>query len=140
MKLPVKSLASFFNLLRWVILLLLVCLTVLLVSRESVIQLDQSIYYTTVSNRIQHSILDAEEKSQIVCTKIKNGETTFSQLNKIISPSHFYVFESGKPVYWSNAEYVPSYKSIKGNNAWSYISNNSGKYLVHKDKIGRAHV
>lgn len=139
MKLPVKSLASFFKLLRWVILSLLVSLTVLLFFRESVIQVDQSIYYTTVSNRIQHSILDAEEKSKFVYTKIKNGETTFSQLNKVVSPSLFYVFEDGKPIYWSNAEYVPSYKSIKGINAWSYISNNSGKYLVHKDTVTLNH-
>ena len=77
MILPVNALASFLKLLRWVILSLLLSLIVLLFFRASVIQIDQSIYYTIVSNQIEHSITDAEEQSLFVCSKIKNGEITF---------------------------------------------------------------
>ncbi|WP_018345057.1 sensor histidine kinase [Cytophaga aurantiaca] len=135
MILPVKPISSFLKVLRWVILALAVSLSFLLFFKERVLPIDQSIYYSVVSNRIQESIEDAEIQSKLVIKKIHEGEVTFSQLNKVFSPSPFYIFEGGKPIYWSNAEYIPSYKSIRSTEAWSYVSNSSGKYLVYRDTL-----
>jgi two-component system nitrogen regulation sensor histidine kinase NtrY len=135
MILPVKSLASFLKVLRWMLLFLLACLSLLLLFKDRFLHVDQSIYYSLVSNRIDKSIQDAEKKSQLVINKIRDGEVTFSQLNKVVSASPFYIFEGSNPVYWSNAEYIPNYKSIRSNYKWNYVSNSSGKYLIYKDTV-----
>jgi two-component system nitrogen regulation sensor histidine kinase NtrY len=117
------------------LLFLLACLSLLLLFKDRFLHVDQSIYYSLVSNRIDKSIQDAEKKSQLVINKIRDGEVTFSQLNKVVSASPFYIFEGSNPVYWSNAEYIPNYKSIRSNYKWNYVSNSSGKYLIYKDTV-----
>lgn len=130
---PFNSFSSFLKFLRWGILSLGVSLLLLLIFRESCIQLDQKLYYSTVTNRIQHSIDDAEIQNRNILKQIAAKEISFSAFNKIEENNPFFIYQSGRLIYWSESENIPVYKFLRNGNHWSYISNNTGKYLVCRD-------
>ena len=133
MMLPFKSFSSFLTFLRWVILSLGVSLTLLLIFRTACIHLDQNIYYSTVSNRVSHSMTETEIQNKNILKKIGAKEISFSAFNKIKKSNPFFVYEEGRLIYWSESENIPNYKFLKGVNKWSYISNSTGKYLSCRD-------
>ena len=130
---PFKNFSSLLKLLRWVIAVLLTVLTLLLVFRDYCIKADQSVYYSTVSSRIDRAIEDVEVQNKDLVRAIQSNGIAFTDLNKFKATSPFYIYENSNLVYWSESENVPAYSSIMGAYAWAYISNSTGKYLVHKD-------
>jgi two-component system nitrogen regulation sensor histidine kinase NtrY len=134
MILPKTSFSTFFKFLRWAIAFLLCSLLLLLFFRDSVVKIDQSIFYSKVEKRLSQSMDDIIHKSDLIINQIQNeGGSTFTDLNKIPTTSWFYIFDKGKPFYWSTSEYMPNYNSIRGNYSWNYISNNAGKFIVYQD-------
>jgi two-component system, NtrC family, nitrogen regulation sensor histidine kinase NtrY len=133
MILPVKSFSTFSKFLRWVILSLIVSIGLLLSFKEQCIQYDQSVYYSAVTDRINRSINDVEQKSSSVIETIRESHVSFLELNRINNEDPFYIFQNGKLIYWSESKNVPNYNTIKGRYKWAFISNNSGKYIVSRD-------
>ena len=133
MVLPNKLFNKIFNLIRWAIVFLSISLLLLLFFRDSVIKIDQSIYYSRVEKRLSKSMDDVVHTSDLIVEQIKTEGGTFTDLNKIPTKSLFYIFDKGKPFYWSTSEYIPNYNSIRGNYIWNYISNTAGKYIVYQD-------
>jgi two-component system nitrogen regulation sensor histidine kinase NtrY len=133
MKLPFNSFSSLLKILRWIILSLVISISLLLFFRDACIQLDQSIYYSTVSGSIQKSITDAEVQNLLIVKKIHSGTISFIELNKLTGNIPFFIYEEGGLLYWSESENIPSYKYLRGGYEWKYISNNSGKYIIKRD-------
>ena len=133
MKLPFKSITPVLFFFRWVIISLTFLFFLLLGLKNQYIQLDQSSYYKSVSNRIQKCIAKTEKDHQKIIQKIKEHSLSFSQLNIIQSESPFFIFEQNNLVYWSESENVPFYTTIRGKESWRYISISTGKYMVRRD-------
>jgi len=113
MVLPNKLFNKIFNLIRWAIVFLSISLLLLLFFRDSVIKIDQSIYYSRVEKRLSKSMDDVVHTSDLIVEQIKTEGGTFTDLNKIPTKSLFYIFDKGKPFYWSTSEYIPNYNSKK---------------------------
>lgn len=118
---------------RWSIVSLLAALTLLLFFRDFCINIDQSLYYSIVSNKINHSISDVEDQNKLIIDLVKTDDISFSLLNKVSETAPFFIYENSNLIYWSESENIPSYTSLLGFYRWDYISNSSGKYLVCKD-------
>lgn len=92
----------------------------------------QEKYAAYVSKQIEVELkkLDSDIAKVIEAAE-QNSELSFSSLS-FPSQYDYYIFQKGRPVFWSTNNFLPDYSLINGDSALYFASDNQSRFLVRK--------
>lgn len=93
-------------------------------------------YAENVARRVKKELRYLErEIAAIRDLAEENTEILFSQLQFPTRYDH-YIYQQGKPVFWSTNDFVPDYAIVNGDSTLYFATENQSQYLVRKVNLG----
>lgn len=98
----------------------------------------QEKYAAYASKRIQRELKNLEaEMDRVVKAVEQNPDLAFSSL-KALARYDYFIFQQGRPVFWSTNNYVPDYSAINEDSPLYFATESQSHYLVRKMSLDEA--
>lgn len=124
----------------WIALVLLAVVALLRIFLLDTFRSQQQ-YVHDIERNVRKSIRQIDEDATKVLGILKQSDSlSFSRLSHADIHYPFFIFEHGKPVYWSDYRFVPQYDLLKGDYHYQFKHLALGDYVVRQDTINNRFV